>query len=281
MTERDEPVYRLNDLLYLMARLRDPRSGCPWDLKQTYQTVIPHTLEEVYEVVDAIERGDFAHLSEELGDLLFQVVFYSQLAQEEGIFDFAQVVNGITRKLVRRHPHVFPEGDLYAEMAAQHVQVTDVRQRWEALKAEERAKASSEPQKMSLLDDVPHALPALSRAGKLQKRAAQVGFDWSEERSVLHKIHEELGELVEAVDRCDQQSISEEIGDLLFTVVNFSRHVQVDPESALRAANRKFERRFRGIECILRESGRGLADCDAGELDRLWNEVKQEENNIS
>jgi ATP diphosphatase len=178
-------MYQLDDLLHLMARLRDPQHGCPWDLKQNYATIVPYTIEEAYEVADAIERGDFEHLPGELGDLLFQVVYYSQLAREEGRFEFAQVVDGITRKLVRRHPHVFPDGDLYGAVDVAKLAEAAVKQRWEELKAEERAEKAAVPEQLSLLDDVPVALPSLSRAIKLQKRAAQVGFDWPDALPVL------------------------------------------------------------------------------------------------
>ena len=189
-------MYQLDDLLYLMARLRDPQYGCPWDLAQDYASIVPHTLEEAYEVADAIERGDFAHLPGELGDLLFQVVYYSQLGQEEGRFDFAAVVDGIVRKLVRRHPHVFPDGDLYGAKDLPRLDDAAIRRRWEEIKAEERAEKAEAPAQLSLLDDVPVALPALSRAAKLQKRAAAVGFDWPEPLAVVDKVREELDEVL-------------------------------------------------------------------------------------
>lgn len=268
-------MYQLDDLLHLMARLRDPQHGCPWDLKQSYASIVPYTIEEAYEVADAIERGDFEHLPGELGDLLFQVVYYSQLAREEGRFEFAQVVDGITRKLIRRHPHVFVGGDLYG--IADKVQLAEaaVKQRWEELKAEERAEKAAEPEQLSLLDDVPTALPALTRAAKLQKRAAQVGFDWPAALPVVDKVREELDEVLEAMSEDDPQAIAEEIGDLLFVVTNLARHLKVDPESSLRAANGKFERRFRYIEQALREAGRAMEDCSLEELDALWGEAKK------
>lgn len=268
-------MYQLNDLLHLMARLRDPQHGCPWDLKQSYATIVPHTIEEAYEVADAIERGDFDHLPGELGDLLFQVVYYSQLAREEGRFEFAQVVDGITRKLLRRHPHVFPDGDLYGAPDVAKLEEAAVKQRWEELKAEERAEKAAAPEQLSLLDDVPTALPSLSRAIKLQKRAAQVGFDWPEALPVVDKVREELDEVLEAMSENDPEAISEEIGDLLFVVSNLARHLKVDPETALRAANDKFERRFRFIEQSLREQGRAMQDCALDELDALWGEAKK------
>ncbi len=270
-------MYKLDDLLQLMARLRHPEHGCPWDLKQSYASIVPYTLEEAYEVADAIERGDFDHLPGELGDLLFQVVYYSQLAAEEGRFGFAEVVDGITAKLIRRHPHVFPDGDLYAAPDAQKLEEAAVKQRWEELKAEERAARAAAPEQLSLLDDVPQALPALSRAAKLQKRAAQVGFDWPEALPVLDKVREELDEVLEAMSENDPQAIAEELGDLLFVVVNLARHLKVEPEAALRAANGKFERRFRFIEQALRDAGRPIENCSLDELDALWGEAKKQE----
>ncbi len=268
-------MYQLDDLLHLMARLRDPQHGCPWDLKQSYASIVPYTIEEAYEVADAIERGDFDHLPGELGDLLFQVVYYSQLAQEDGHFQFAQVVDGITRKLLRRHPHVFPDGDLHGAPDTAKLAEAAVKQRWEELKAEERAEKVAEPQQLSLLDDVPNALPALTRAVKLQKRTAQVGFDWPAALPVVDKVREELDEVLEAMSENDPQAVAEEIGDLLFVVTNLARHLKVDPESALRAANAKFERRFRFIEQALREAGRPIEGCELDELDALWGEAKK------
>jgi ATP diphosphatase len=268
-------MYQLDDLLHLMARLRDPQHGCPWDLKQSYASIVPHTLEEAYEVADAIERGDFEHLPGELGDLLFQVVYYSQLAREEGRFEFAEVVDGITRKLIRRHPHVFVDGDLYGAPDTARLEEAAVKLRWEELKAEERAEKAGAPEQLSLLDDVPNALPALSRAVKLQKRAAQVGFDWPEALPVVDKVREELDEVLEAMSENDPRAIAEEVGDLLFVVTNLARHLKVDPESALRAANAKFEQRFRFIEQALREAGRAMEDCALDELDALWGEAKK------
>ncbi|MBF8780779.1 nucleoside triphosphate pyrophosphohydrolase [Pseudomonas fulva] len=272
-------TYTLDDLLNLMARLRHPRHGCPWDLEQNYVSIVPHTLEEAYEVADTIERGDFQHLQGELGDLLFQVVYYAQLAREEGRFDFAGVVDAITRKLIRRHPHVFPTGELYAPIDAPSLNEAEVRQRWEEIKAEERA-ANSEPEQLSLLDDVPAALPALSRAAKLQKRAARVGFDWPDALPVLDKVREELDEVLQAMADGDPDALEDELGDLLFATANLARHLRQDPENALRRANRKFERRFRFIEQALRDTARSFEDCTLDELDALWGEAKRQEKNL-
>ncbi|NHW03242.1 nucleoside triphosphate pyrophosphohydrolase [Stutzerimonas degradans] len=270
-------MYQLPDLLHLMARLRDPQHGCPWDLQQNYASIVPHTLEEAYEVADAIESGDFDHLPGELGDLLFQVVYYSQLAREEGRFDFATVVDAITRKLVRRHPHVFPDGDLYGSPELPRLDEAAIKQRWEEIKAEERAEKAAAPEQLSLLDDVPAALPALSRAAKLQKRAAQVGFDWPEALPVVDKVREELDEVLVAMSENDAEAVAEELGDLLFVVVNLTRHLKVDPENALRGANGKFERRFRFIEQALRQAGRPIENCTLQELDALWDAAKRAE----
>ncbi|GGH92618.1 nucleoside triphosphate pyrophosphohydrolase [Pseudomonas fluvialis] len=270
-------MYQLDDLLHLMARLRDPQHGCPWDLQQDFVSIVPHTLEEAYEVADAIEQGDFAHLPGELGDLLFQVVYYSQLGREQALFDFAQVVHGITAKLIRRHPHVFPDGDLYGSPDVPRLGEAAIKQRWEQIKAEERAERAAEPQQLSLLDDVPQALPALNRAGKLQKRAAQVGFDWPDALPVVDKVREELDEVLEAMASGDAAAQGEELGDLLFAVCNLARHLKVDPEQALRAANHKFERRFRHIEQALRDAQQDFAACSLEQLDALWGEAKQRE----
>ncbi|KAA8696842.1 Nucleoside triphosphate pyrophosphohydrolase [Pseudomonas caricapapayae] len=270
-------MYTVQDLLNLMSRLRDPQSGCPWDLKQTYASIVPHTLEEAYEVADAIEQGDLDHLKGELGDLLFQVVFYAQLAKEEGRFEFDAVVDGITRKLLRRHPHVFPTGELYAPAETPRLTDEQVNRRWDEIKAEERAEKSGAPEQLSLLDDVPVALPALSRAAKLQKRASQVGFDWPAALPVVDKVREELDEILEAMVDNDAAGIAEEVGDLLFSVVNLARHLKVDPETALRSANSKFDRRFRFIEQALRHIQRPIEECSLEEMDALWGEAKRQE----
>ncbi len=270
-------MYKLDDLLHLMARLRDPQHGCPWDLRQDYASIVSHTLEEAYEVADAIARRDFPQLRDELGDLLFQVVYYSQLGREDGHFDFAQVVDGITRKLVRRHPHVFPDGDLHGPLDLPRLDEATIKRRWEEIKAEERAEKAAAPEQLSLLDDVPAALPALSRAAKLQKRAANVGFDWADATPVVAKIQEELDEVREAMANGQAAQVAEEVGDLLFVMVNLARHLQVDAEDALRQANAKFERRFRFIEEALKAQDRSPQEASLEEMDALWDAAKVEE----
>jgi ATP diphosphatase len=268
-------VYTLADLIQLMARLRDPDTGCPWDRAQDFRSIAPHTLEEVCEVIDAIERDDYPHLREELGDLLFQVVFYAQLGSERGLFDFAAIVDGLVAKLVARHPHVFPAGTLASRrMAGDQVPETrDVRQIWETIKERERAaRGGSGP-----LGEIPATLSALMRAAKVQKRAAHLGFDWSDAGPVPAKIREELAEVEAAVATDATAHITEEIGDLLFACVNLARHLGVDSEAALRSGNRKFERRF--AQMMERMDGdidafRALA---ADEKEALWQAVKQAE----
>ncbi len=269
----------LNRLLTIMQTLRDPVRGCPWDRQQTFASIAPYTLEETYEVIDAIQREDFDDLRGELGDLLFQVVFYAHLAREEGRFEFEGVVDGIVRKLLRRHPHVFPTGELYAPEETPRLTDEEVNRRWDEIKAQERAEKSSAPEQLSLLDDVPVALPALSRATKLQKRAAQVGFDWPAALPVIDKVREELDEVLEAMVDNDADGIAEEIGDLLFCVVNLARHLKVDPETALRSANSKFDRRFRFIEQALRHARRPIEECSLEDMDALWGEAKRQEKN--
>jgi ATP diphosphatase len=251
-------------LIEIMRRLRDPINGCPWDREQNFATIAPYTIEEAYEVADAIERQDLPSLQDELGDLLFQVVFHSQLAKELDAFDFEAVAGAICAKMERRHPHVF--GDVtIASATAQTVA-------WEAHKRAERATASTDT---SALAGVAHALPALLRAAKLGKRAAQVGFDWPEVQGVLAKVREEIGELEAALAAGSQAAMQEELGDLLFTVANLSRHLGVDAEAALRAANAKFERRFRHLERELSEQGHSVEQCSPERLDQLWTEAKR------
>lgn len=259
-------------LLEIMARLRDPDGGCPWDLEQSYETIAPHTIEEAYEVADAIGRRNMAELKDELGDLLFQVVFYAQMAKEDGAFDFDAVARGVSDKMVRRHPHVF--GEVNVETSSQ------MNRLWEDQKAEERRRKTG-GQQAGALDGIILALPALTRALKLQKRAARVGFAWSEAAPILDKVSEEIAELravLEEEDASVQADRREdELGDLLFAVTNLARHLDVDPEGALRRANAKFERRFRRIEALLSEEGRTPSDASLDHMEDLWRQAKAEE----
>lgn len=261
-------------LLALMARLRDPERGCPWDLEQTFATIAPYTVEEAYEVADAIEHGDREHLREELGDLLFQVVFHARMAEERGWFDFSAVANGIREKLVRRHPHLFAGATLAPQ---------DLVRVWEEQKAQERAAAQARAVAegaSAVLTGVPRALPALTRAAKLGRRAARVGFDWPDAPSVRSKVLEELHEVEGALEATGDsgadaaQALAGELGDLLFAIVNWTRHLHVDAEAALRAANDKFERRFARMESLARARRLELARLTAAEWDALWNEAK-------
>jgi ATP diphosphatase len=256
-------------LLELMARLRDPVSGCPWDREQTFATIAPFTIEEAYEVAEAIERRDPGQLRDELGDLLFQIVFHSRMAQERGWFDFAAVATSIHDKLVRRHPHVF---------AGAPVESLEAQTRnWEELKARERAEVAARQQSAdgSALADVPKALPALARAAKLGRRAARVGFDWQEPGQVRDKVLEELAEVDAALGEESHERVTEEVGDLLFAIANWTLHLKIDPEEALRAANAKFERRFRKMEALAGARGARLESLSAAEWDELWRKAKE------
>lgn len=259
----DLPPAGIDRLLAIMAALRDPATGCPWDLEQTFASIAPYTLEEAYEVADAIDRAAWGELKGELGDLLFQTVYHSQMAAEAGHFTFAEVTAAISDKMISRHPHVF--ADASRDKTAEQ-QTRD----WEAQKARERG-----PQRT--LDGVAQALPALTRALKLQNRAARVGFDWPSTDEVLDKLVEEAREVVEARDTLTHAALTEEIGDLLFVMANLARHLKVDPEAALRAANHKFTRRFARIEDWLAEQGKRPSDSDLAEMDALWNRAKAED----
>jgi MazG family protein len=263
------PEYGIDDLLAIMASLRDPDGGCPWDLRQDFRTILPYTLEEAYEVAEAIENDDMEELRGELGDLLFQVVFHARVAEERGSFDFDGVVAAICEKMIRRHPHVFADADLADEAA--------VRANWERAKTAERERKPAGPDH-GLLDGVARALPALVRAEKLQRRAARVGFDWDDAAGVLEKIEEEAAECAATLAAAtDFDARVHEIGDLLFTCVNLARHLEVDAEQALRVANHRFERRFRAVELGLREQGRAPAQALRDEMERLWQAAKAAE----
>ncbi len=257
-----EAADRLEALLALMRRLRDPVQGCPWDRQQSFATIAPFTIEEAYEVADAIERADPQRLRDELGDLLFQVVFHARMAEEQGLFDFATVAAGIYDKLVRRHPHLFAD--------PREVAVADLHVSWEAQKAGERAQAGVS----GVLSDVPRALPGLARAAKLGRRARRVGFDWNEATAVRAKLDEELAEADAALREGRPERVAEEIGDVLFTVANWARHLQIDPEDALRGAAGKFERRFERMEVLAADRGQRLEELSAQQWDALWVEAK-------
>lgn len=266
----DDPIHDtapgLDRLLEVMRRLRDPQTGCPWDIEQTFETIAPYTIEEAYEVADAIERQAWDELRDELGDLLLQTVYHTAIGSEKGLFDFHDVAQGIAQKMIQRHPHVF--GDENRNKSAEQ-QTRD----WEAIKARERAAKSQ----AGALDGVAVGLPALLRAVKLQKRAARVGFDWPSANEVIAKIYEESQELVEARDELGPNEMTEEFGDLLFVMANLARHLDIDPEAALRAANTKFTRRFQGVEAKLFAMGKRPEDSDLAEMDALWDAVKADE----
>ena len=264
----------IDELLEIMARLRDPEKGCPWDIEQTYETIAPHTIEEAYEVAEAIAEKDMEELKSELGDLMFQVVFYTQMAKEEGQFDFHDVVEAISNKMIERHPHVFADKIINtadAQTAA-----------WEETKAAERKrKADKKGEILSALDGVATTLPALTRAVKLQKRAARVGFDWPDMEPVFDKIQEELNELkVEIHSDGAEERVAEEYGDLLFVIANLGRHIGVDPETVLAKTNRKFTRRFHHIEKRLAENGKALTESNLEEMDYYWDEAKKSEKGL-
>jgi ATP diphosphatase len=269
------PSRDIGRLLAIMAALRTPQTGCPWDLAQSFSTIAPYTLEEAYEVADAIARENLADLEEELGDLLLQVVFHARMAEEQGAFDFGDVVQGITEKLIRRHPHVFGDERPQTPQSVEGL--------WERIKAEEKAGRKSPVDKSSAdegaLSGVPVALPALTRALKLQAKASKVGFDWNDARAVLRKIREEADEIEAELDRGETgtAAAAAEVGDLLFAAVNLARHLRADPEAVLRRTNRKFERRFAAIERALAALGKAPVDATLAELDALWNEAKARE----
>ena len=262
----------IEKLQKIVADLRAPEAGCPWDKEQDFKSIAAYTLEEAYEVIDAIERGDFEELKDELGDLLLQVVFHAQMAAEKNLFNLADVVAVINEKMLRRHPHVFASKQVDGEKVSEaSVSLQDVKRRWEAEKARERV----DKNRPGVLEGIAKALPALKRAQKLQKRAASVGFDWSDSDGPREKVHEELAELQQALAGSNTSSAEEEMGDLLFSCVNLARHLGFDAESCLLAANRKFEGRFSALERILQVQERRVEECDLQELEHLWQKVKQ------
>ena len=273
MPDHQKPDQRISDamvrLVDIMARLRNPDGGCPWDLEQDFSTIAPYTIEEAYEVSDAIDRNDMSDLREELGDLLFQVVFHSQMASEAGAFDVSDVIDAINEKMIRRHPHVFEAGD--------HRTSEEQTIAWEQMKAAERTAKGKPDKPASALDGVALSLPALLRAEKLQKRAARVGFDWTEPEPIFDKLDEETEEVRAAIRSGDPEKVEDEIGDLLFVAANLARRLEIDPELALRRANAKFERRFRAMEALASEQGNIFADLDLDAQEALWQAVKRTE----
>ena len=275
--EKKSAIERLQEI---MAMLRDKVHGCPWDLDQTLVSLIPHTIEEVYEVADAIEKNDIDNIVDELGDLLFQVIFYAQIGNEEKIFNFEDVANAIVRKLLRRHPHVFPTGDAKSFGRGKKISSDEVVTNWESIKLEEKKeklKESNSESACSVFDNLPGALPALQKSVKLQKLAGKVGFDWPDTSDVLVKLKEEIVELEEAIGKSNKQEIESEFGDVLFTAVNMARHLNVDPELALRGANGRFKNRVVWIENELGKNGEFVSDKNIDDLNQLWNEAKRHE----
>jgi nucleoside triphosphate diphosphatase len=271
-----KPSSDISRLIEIMAALRTPVTGCPWDLEQDFSTIAPYTLEEAYEVADAIQRGDLDDLREELGDLLLQVVFHARMAEEEGAFSFGDVVEAITTKMIRRHPHVFGDEDARSAGMAKGA--------WDRIKAEEKAErrarrlaSGRDPEEhgKGFLDGVPVAHTALTRALKLQEKAAKVGFDWKEAKPVLDKIEEEIGELRHAIEAGERREIADEYGDLLFALVNLGRHLKLDPETSLRGTNEKFRTRFHAVEKALADQGRTLDEASLEEMEALWQQAKR------
>ena len=275
--EKKSAIEKLQEI---MAMLRDKVHGCPWDLDQTLVSLIPHTIEEVYEVADAIEKNDIDNIVDELGDLLFQVIFYAQIGNEEKIFNFEDVANAIVRKLLRRHPHVFPTGDAKSFGRGKKISSDEVVTNWESIKLEEKREKleeSNSESARSVFDNLPGALPALQKSVKLQKLAGKVGFDWPDTSDVLVKLKEEIVELEEAIGKSNKQEIESEFGDVLFTAVNMARHLNVDPELALRGANGRFKNRVVWIENELGKNGEFVSDKNIDDLNQLWNEAKRHE----
>lgn len=289
--------YELNDLLYLMQRLRDPDTGCPWDVKQTFDSIVPHTLEEAHEVADAIAQQDWPHVEEELGDLLFQVIFYSQLGAENSLFDFSSVINVLVEKLVRRHPHVFPDGDLTQQRDPSSCPSDEeIKAQWQIIKAQEKALKANKTQVQThtnnqpssentvalveYLNDIPLSLPALTRADKIQRKVSQRGFDWTELGGVIAKIREELAEVEDELEERNEERLRHEVGDLLFACVNLSRHLNISPEQALDQANRRFSERYSIAAQSLVDQGRGLElgnsnNVSAQEMEQAWQFAKK------
>ncbi len=282
--EQGNKLNSFSQLLELMSMLRDKDHGCPWDLEQDFKSLTSFTLEEVYEVIDAVENNDPTHIKDELGDLLFQIVFYAQIAREKDLFDFDLVAASVTEKLLRRHPHVFPDGTLESFGNGHKLNSSDVVRNWEIIKNQERTEATSgnsiagqsDQRTYSVLDDIPLSFPALERAKKIQKRAASIGFDWDELKPVVEKLKEEIAELEAVLPDGSHERKMDELGDVLFSCVNLARHIGVEPERALRYANNKFENRFRKVEQLVTDSGKKIPDLSLTELDVYWGQVKKD-----
>lgn len=271
--------YLVADLIYLMQRLRDPATGCPWDIKQGFTDIVPHTIEEAYEVADAIERGHWSDIEEELGDLLFQVVFYAQMGAEQKRFDLSTIISKLVDKLIRRHPHVFPDGSLTSQrLANTPIDQDSINDQWQQIKAQEKKDAGIE--QSALLDTVTVGLPPLIRAVKLQKKAATVGFDWPESQAIIAKIREELEEVEEAMAEQNQQHLESEIGDLLFAVTNLARHHNINPETAIRGTNARFYQRFNHVEQRILAAG-DWQQATIEKMEEAWNEAKEIEKKTS
>lgn len=287
-------TYALSDLIYLMQRLRDPESGCPWDVKQTFSSIVPHTLEEAHEVAEAIASQDWHHVEEELGDLLFQVIFYSQLGDEQALFDFSSVIDVLVTKLIRRHPHVFPNGNLQAQRDPNSCPSdAEIKAQWQIIKQQEKTlkaglpsgdtSVSKSPSSLALvayLNDIPTSLPALTRADKIQKTVSMRGFDWTEIQGVLDKVREELQEVEDEIEEADVQRLQHEVGDLLFASVNVARHLGINPEQALGQANRRFSERYSLVAESLADKGRSLElgnsnQVSSAEMEQAWVEAKK------
>jgi ATP diphosphatase len=296
MNDVNDRTYGLSDLVYLMQRLRDPESGCPWDIKQTFSSIVPHTIEEAHEVAEAIASKDWPHVEEELGDLLFQVIFYSQLGDEQALFDFSSVIDVLVKKLIRRHPHVFPSADLHAKRDLDSCPTdAEINAQWQIIKQQEKvlkadlAKSSGHAstgekakslQLIDYLNDIPTSLPELTRADKIQKAVSIRGFDWSEIQGVLDKVREELQEVEEEIAQADEQRLYHEVGDLLFASVNVARHLGINPEQALGQANRRFSERYSLVADDLAAKNRSLEvgnsnNISSAEMEQAWNEAKK------
>ncbi|MFT2111054.1 nucleoside triphosphate pyrophosphohydrolase [Marinomonas sp. 2405UD68-3] len=267
----------LDQMLHLMRCLRDPEYGCPWDQRQVFSSIVPHTIEEAYEVADAISRDDMINLKEELGDLLFQIVFYSQLANEKNEFDFVDVVDGLKQKMLRRHPHVFPDGSLnsFGQTPSSSMNEEELKRQWGEIKAKEKA-LSGKISPFSLLDNVSSGLPPVLQATKIQEKVASVGFDWKDVAPVFDKIREEINELEEAVQEFDQEQMAAEFGDVLFAMINLGRHLELNPDASLNMTNLKFRRRFAFVESCARSQGKGIESYSLDQLNDFWNQAKQQ-----